>query len=412
MAHVGQPKTTRKGTAHPVKWRDPNGAFREEWVYGGINKARARKAQIEADLSRGTYADDRRGKMPLSEVADEWLAALTQAKPRTISEYRRLLDSRVLPYFGRNRAVGSLKRSHVAAYINALKGEGLRPQTISRAYHPLRAMLNYALAEGYISVSPALRVKLPDDQAMETTAFEPRFLAWPEVERVAAQVEWLHPMYGLIVRLTALTGLRAAEVAGLDIGDVSLLGSNGELRVRRTRTLTRGRGWVTSPPKTKRSRREVPILSSELVAGLAAYLAAHPRRLDPDAPLFYGRDNTGSHNYNPDRFFDPGTFYRRVFSPATQRAGLGHVRFHDLRHTYASLMASAGIDLFKVSRWMGHRSSAITDEVYAHLFRTEPDREAHLVAALITEQRATAATAASAAEAAVNVIPLIRGGGA
>ena len=117
-------------------------------MYGSINKARARKAKVEADLSRGTYQDDRRGKMPLSEVADEWLASLTQAKPRTVSEYRRLLDSRVLPHFGRNRAVGSLKRSHVAACINALKAEGLRPQTISRAYHPLRAMLNFRDGRG------------------------------------------------------------------------------------------------------------------------------------------------------------------------------------------------------------------------------------------------------------------------
>ena len=114
--------------------------------------------------------------------------------------------------------------------------------------------------------------------------------------------------------------LAPAEVAGLDIGDVSLLGSAGEIRVRRTRTLTIGRGWVTSPPKTKRSRREYrsyrpspwqvsPRISQRIRVG------SIPTR------RFCGRDNTGSHDYNPERFFDPGTFYRRVLP--LQRSGLG-----------------------------------------------------------------------------------------
>lgn len=400
MAHLGKPKQTGKGTAYPVKWRDPDGRHRERWVYGK-REAQKVKAGIEADLARGAYHDDRRGKITLAEVTDEWLASLTDAKPRTVAEYGRLLESRVLPHFGPKRMIGSIQRSHVAGYVNALKADGLRPETISRAFHPLRAALNYAAEEGYIAKSPAVRQKLPDDQSLDMVAFEARFLSWPEVERLAAECEWLHPMYGLVIRFAALTGLRPAEVAGLDVGDVHILGDRGEVAVRRTRTLTRGRGWVTSTPKTKRSTREVPLLDPGLVAELAAYLATHPRRGEAAAPLFYGRRPTGVHEFDPTRPFDPSTFYRRVFTPAATRAGVGRLRLYDLRHTYASLMASAGVDMFKVSRWMGHRSLAITDEVYAKLFKSDPDRESAALAAFLADQRKAAAAGAP-------VMPLVR----
>lgn len=225
--------------------------------------------------------------------------SLTQPKPRTVAEYRRLLTSRVLPHFGDKRTVGSIKRSDVAAYVNALKVDGLRPQTISRAFHPLRASLNYAVEEGYIAKSPASRVRLPDEQTLEMERYEPRFLTWPEVERVAGECGWVEPMYRVIVRFAALTGLRPAEVAGLNVGDIAILGPRGNVTVRRTRTLVRGRSWVTGQPKTAGSRREVPLLVPTLAEEVAAYLAGHPRRADLDAPLFYGRDPFGAHEFNP-----------------------------------------------------------------------------------------------------------------
>lgn len=161
-----------------MKWRDPEGRFRERWVYGK-REALSLAKSIDTDKERGDYHDDRRGKTPLAE------------------------ESRVLPHFGRKRTISSIQRSHVAGYVNGLKADGLRPQTISRAFHPLRAALNYAAEEGYIAKSPAVRQKLPDDQSLDMVAFEARYLSWPEVERLAAECEWLHPMYGLVIRFAS-----------------------------------------------------------------------------------------------------------------------------------------------------------------------------------------------------------------
>jgi len=91
---------------------------------------------------------------------------------------------------------------------------------------------------------------------------------------------------------------------------------------------------------------------------------------------------------NPERYWDPGTFYRRTFIPAARRAGQSNVRLYDLRSTFASLMASAGVDLFKVSRWLGHTSTVVTERYYARLFTTDPDRESAALARLLDAQRA------------------------
>lgn len=84
-----------------------------------------------------------------------------------------------------------------------------------------------------------------------------------------------------------------------------------------------------------------------------------------------------------ERTFDYGSFYGMAFKPALSRAGLTGTRFHDLRHTYASLMFAAGIEPYKVSRWMGHGSLAITDQVYAHLHVLDHSADATRVESLL-----------------------------
>lgn len=82
--------------------------------------------------------------------------------------------------------------------------------------------------------------------------------------------------------------------------------------------------------------------------------------------------------------WESGTFYRCRFQPALAAAGLpsgaGGVRFHDLRHTFASLAASRGVPSAQVAQWMGHASDVITREVYTHLFTADADRAAAAMA--------------------------------
>jgi len=113
-----------------------------------------------------------------------------------------------------------------------------------------------------------------------------------------------------------------------------------------------------------------------LIADLRAHLAAHPQAADPDAALWPGRA-PGTHAVDYSRPWDSSNWHRWYFKPALVARGLRVVRLHDLRHSYASLMWAAGVDLSVVSRWLGHANVATTDAIYAHLYRHDhaSDRE-------------------------------------
>ena len=259
--------TTSKGTRYRVRWTDTNDRDRER-RFPTKKAAQDFKAQVEADKSRGTYQDHSRGRTPFATVAEEWLQSLGDTSERTRNEYRRILTARVLPAFG-SRSLASIKRSDADQFWQAMRAEGLRPQTIRRAWHPFQATLAYAVTEEYIARSPARGVKLPKDRG--ATRYKGRRLPWPDVQALAQAADALPrpalaPPPGLIVRLLATTGLRPAELAGLSIADVTTTDTAALLTVQRTRTLVKALGWVEGDPKTDTSREVVPGLVEVEVA--------------------------------------------------------------------------------------------------------------------------------------------------
>ena len=191
----------------------------------------------------------------------------------------------------------------------------------------------------------------------------------------------------------AYTGLRAAELAGLQIGDLTftpgLAGVRFSVNVRRTKT-RRGGVWVAGTLKSKHSRRTVP-LPGWLAARMRDYLdTVHPRADEPGAPLWPNRAVGGSRSaerlaVSPLDFsepVDPTAFYKNVLRPALVAVGLPAsqqehsrddgtvvpavkgVRLHDLRHTFATLQLSAGVHFMQVSKWLGHSTYTLTLDVY------------------------------------------------
>ncbi len=189
-----------------------------------------------------------------------------------------------------------------------------------------------------------------------------------------------------MVEFMAYTGLRASEVVGLEIRDLSFApvpaGSPMKCMVRVERTkVRRGSEWLTGTPKSVRSRRTVP-LPGWLATKMADYLAHHhPRASEPTAPLWPGRTNAGGHRNGRSAvpgmrrptaldFSEPidlSTFSRRIFAPALAAVGLPvstparsctpatqGVRLHDLRHSAAVAWLTAGVQVAQVSRWLGH----------------------------------------------------------
>ena len=122
----------------------------------------------------------------------------------------------------------------------------------------------------------------------------------------------------------------------------------------------------------------------EFVGELEAVLLTNPNSGDPEALFWPGRAN-GSRWLDWTRPVDVGGVLRYYLRPALTRAKLTRMRFHDLRHTYASLMFAAGFKPYEVSRYMGHASVATTDGIYAHLYPSDYNEQIARFEAYITE---------------------------
>jgi integrase len=277
----------------------------------------------------------------------------------------------------------AIKREQITAWVADMKAAGKSPVTIRHAVLLVKQVLAQAVADKRLHDNPADYVTLPGERGTRAVVDDPaQFLTPQQVMAPTAATPWPYNVY---VHVAAWAGLRAAELAGLQVGDVTLpepaLTPNapsspgakpGMLRVERTiQPLNGVLTYLT--PKTQGSRRRVP-LTAATTELLRDYLTVHPRASDPTAPLFPG---LGLDWANPLRH---GTFYQKVFKPAVARVGLPlGVVFHSLRHTYVSLCVAAGIPPLQISRFAGHGKVTTTLGIYAHLFA---DDHADAMAAL------------------------------
>ena len=331
---------------------------------------------LNVKLSRGHNPQVRDGRRLFQEYAREWLASLHDVAPRTRQSYETLFRVHVFPAFG-GRQLRDIRRSDCEAYVRALRAKGLAPPTIKHAYTPLKRVLGRAVADEILATNPAVGVALPTDKSTGRAKPRPAFLTEDQVEALARVLDD-QPPNGLLVRFMAYTGLRCGELSGLNIGDVKLRTCTSTAPARRPRAAGR-----STCPKTHGSDREVP-LPGWLANDLAAYLAAHPRRHDPDAPLWPGR-----HRYpdlltygvlNWDEPWERGVFSKAVFKPALARAGLpATVRLHDLRHTYISILASKGVPAYRIAKYAGHADVHTTLSIYTHLFKTDEAADMELL---------------------------------
>ncbi len=356
------------GVAYEVRWREGS-AFKQRTF---PTEEAAAEFVVELKLTKrdtGSTAHLARLGKRFRDVAEDSLAAsAARLKPKTAQGYADAYRLYIYPVFG-DRRINAITSMEVERWLADMQtriaprtGERYSSASIHGAYVALSKVFAYALKHRLIAANPCTVVDKPRIERSE-----PVFLAPEEVAAIAAKLDTAHP-YGLIVRFAAYTGLRAGELAALRVRDVNLMRRHVE--VRRTIQRTKG-GWTLGTPKSARSVRDVP-LPGFLVQELTTYLAAHPHRADGSAALWPGRLQ-GGHGDKRNavdwaRPFDVSSVYRYYFKPTLAKLGVRPARWHDLRHFYASACAAQGIDIRKVSRWMGHANINTTDSIYTHLF--------------------------------------------
>jgi integrase len=349
VGYVEDLRGKKQGEGRPrwrARYRDPSGRERA--------KSFARKVDAEQFLVgiedaklRGAYVDPAAGRVAFSEWAERWFRTTADLKPASRRTYRKLLDNQILPAFER-ATLGGIDTLAVREWIAGLVEQGLSPSRVRNAHQVLSQVLAAGVEGGRIARNPAAGVRLP-----RIVRRDMHFLTARQVEDLAAAVD---PRYELLVRFAAYTGLRADELVALRVRHLNLL--RGRCEVGESATEVDGR-LVWGPTKTY-ARRTVH-LPRFLCEQLAAYLAERPH--GPDDLVFTAPQ------VGPLR---EQKFVANIFKPAAARAGLPHrLRFHDLRHTCASLLIAQGASVKAVQAQLGHASATVTLDRYGHLFPDE-----------------------------------------
>jgi len=290
----------------------------------------------ETDMARGVWHDPRLGDVPFREWADRWLVTKTpQLQASTVDLYRYLLRRHVVPRFGA-MAVGRITAVDVQAWLAGLHGTDLSPNTVAKAYRVLSGVLGGAVDAGLIPRSPCTL------KGAGTERHDEMQIATPE--QVAAIAAAVGPRWEALVFTAAYGGLRWGELAGLRRCDVNLVG--GTIAV--TRKLAEVNGQLSfGPPKSAAGRRTIGI-PSFVARSLAVHIDLYALPGD-DGLVFPSTDGEPMRRSN---------FRRRVWEPATAEVGVTGFRFHDLRHTAATLAAASGTSLKALMARIGHASVA------------------------------------------------------
>lgn len=380
--------------------------------YSTREAAEVRRDELNAAKHTGTTGtlayQKKAGDLPFGHYAGMWIEAQKskvlrgKLKATTAEDYQALLRRYVLETFG-DRAVGSITPLDCEAFVAGLAVRGLAPRTIKHAWCMLLYVLKYATRAGAIAANPADAADLGEAHGVgDRQEFEHHPLSASQIALLADKVSERYPVYGLSVLFLAYTGVRAAEMAGLEVRDIILTAApggevRGSVRVQRTKD-RRHRKWVTGTPKSKKSIRTVP-LPPWLAQRMSTYLSEHPRGNEPTAPLWPRRQQGGARQKGTQAVAaldwsqpcDFTTLHDRILKPAMKEVGIpitepaqtlddGTVipatrgtRLHDLRHSFAALQLSAGTHYMQVSKWLGHASYIVTMSVYADWIHEEEE---------------------------------------
>lgn len=346
------------------------GKRKPRWMATGLdakgNKRRAEQLlreaiqQEEALQSPGAISPAR--EILFSDYAKHWLVQVKKrVDPVTEQGYALLLKRHILPFFEEKQLfLPQVSRKLLQGFLDekALHGRldgkgGLSPKSVREIKNILHQVLNEAVREELLEVNPCSLLVLPPTQRPEAQFFNVEQL---NTLLEAVQNEPLYP----VIKTAIVYGLRRSELLGLQWDSVDF--ENNTLTVKHT-VVKVTQTVAKDKTKSKSSHRSFPLLPEmrEL------FLSLQARQLENQRLFGKAYVKTNYIFCWPDgRPFSPDYVSQR-FKAILEKYGFPHIRFHELRHSCASLLINQGFNLKDVQEWMGHSDISVTADVYGHL---------------------------------------------
>ena len=344
--------------------RDDNGYPKTKNVLAKSKKECLQKLKALKDRVEEPKAERLAPGMCFGTWLDHWYQSQCKPTiaPKTQTDYENRIYRHIIPEIGQI-PLDRLTTKDLQQFYHHLKqggrlqsvdryGPGLSDRMVKCCHVTCRAALDQAVTQGLLLKNPSAACKVPTTRPKEMQVLTPE-----EIQRLLIQARE-NDCYELLL-LELATGLRRGEILALQWDDLDF--QTGALRIERQVQRVRGE-LAISAPKTKSSCRSI-ILPPLILDVLRGYRQSiHSRWMFPspkkeDAPL------------------DPATV-RKKLAKVLERAGCKHIRFHDLRHTFATNALEHGMDIKTLSTIIGHVTSATTLNVYAHVTDTMREQAA------------------------------------
>ena len=352
-------------------------------------KAHLAMRELEDQLSRGVYIPARHVRT-FKEVAADWIQ---HKKPNLRASSWSVYEAHTQNHFKELAAlkINRLTVAHVEKLINAKLSAGMHILTLRKVLVTLNQICAYAVRRRYLDNNPVRDAERPRGQGgvieMKLQVLTPEQVAKmfhaimdlrgivdepgqedkPEKERIKKLLPYeTRFKYRTLFAVAVLCGLRQGEIIGLQWPDIDF--DNAQIQIQRT--FTHGAFY---DPKTKGSRRRIDV-GKTMLADLKKWkLACPPSELNlvfPNCGPKPARQQTEKRRAQDEAMvMNYSNMVKRYYAPTLKAAELPIIRFHDLRHTYASILIAQGESIPYVAKQLGHSSPTVTLNVYTHLLK-------------------------------------------
>ncbi len=342
-------------------------------IHGTKKDAQIELAKFVADVQNGLVIEGK--SLKFSEFTEIWKRdyGSKELAPSTYKRYCRMLETRILPYFG-HFYINRIKPTDIMQFYDLLSRDTqlvrkksnngkktikpLSGKTILEHHRLLRAMLHKAIYWQLIVSNPAERVQPPKAMKPKRKYYDDeqcKILLENLTELGEEQIK-----YKVAIILTVFTGVRLGELMGLEWQDVDF--KTGIVSINRSSQYLADKGVFTKTPKTESSIREVAI-PDFVVSLLEEYKLWYDEQKS-----FYGELWTNSNRLfvqADGKPMHPSTI-SKWFVKYVSQIGLPVINFHGLRHTNASLLVAQNVDIAVVSARLGHAQISTTLDFYVH----------------------------------------------
>lgn len=342
-------------------------------IHGTKKEAEVELAKFVTEVQNGLVIDGK--SLKFSEFVDVWKRdyGSKELAPTTYKRYCRMLETRILPYFG-HFYINKIRPTDIMKFYDLLEKDTqlvrkksnngsktkkpLSGKTILEHHRLLRAMLHRAVYWQLIVSNPAERVQPPRAKKPKRRSYddEQTKILLENLEKLTVE----DTKYKVAIILTIFTGVRLGELMGLEWQDVDF--RNGIISINRSSQYLSDMGVFTKVPKTESSIREIAV-PEFIISLLEEYKLWYEEQKS-----LYGKLWT-----NSDRLFvqadgkpmHPSSI-SKWFVKYVSTIGLPVINFHGLRHTNASLLVAQNVDIAVVSARLGHAQISTTLDFYVH----------------------------------------------